>query len=164
MIILRNSTAAFLRNNGKILLLKRSASKKIAPNVWAGVGGHMEAHEINNPLAACYREIEEETGITQCQISGLTLLYILIRRSVDEIRQTYFYLGETVQTDVIQTDEGELFWIPENELMNREFTQTFTAMLYHHSKRDPNNTAVYVGVADSNNGFKMNWLRCEDFE
>ena len=45
----------------------------------------METHELNNPLASCYREIEEETGIAQSQISGLELLYILIRRSGDEI-------------------------------------------------------------------------------
>ena len=63
MIILRNSVCAFLRNNGKYLLMKRAENRVFNPGFWSGVGGHMEPKEINDPLSACYREIEEETGI-----------------------------------------------------------------------------------------------------
>jgi 8-oxo-dGTP diphosphatase len=84
MIILRSITAAFLRNGGKYLLIKRSNNREIAPGIWSGVGGHMEPHEINKPLLACYREIEEETGITRDKINSLELLYIIVRRSKNE--------------------------------------------------------------------------------
>lgn len=165
MITLRNGVAAFLQNNGKCLLMKRAANRSIAPSVWSGVGGHMEQREINDPLSACYREIEEESGITQENISCLDLLYIVTRRSNAEIRQSYIYFGETSQNEIIQTDEGVLFWIPEAELLDREYTKTFTAMLEHYIKREPNDRAVYVGVAENDNGkLRMNWSRCEDFE
>ena len=62
MITLRNGVAAFLQNNGSYLLMKRAENRGIAPGVWSGVGGHIEPNEINDPLAACYREIEEETN------------------------------------------------------------------------------------------------------
>jgi len=165
MITLRNGVAAFLYNNGNYLLMKRADSRKIAPGVWSGIGGHMEPHEINDPLSACYREIEEESGITREKISTLELFYIITRRSKDEIRHIYIYFGETEQNELTQTDEGELFWIPCGELPEREYTGTFIAMLEHHAKREACDKSVYVGVADSDGGrLKMHWARCEDFE
>jgi 8-oxo-dGTP diphosphatase len=125
----------------------------------------MEPNEINDPLAACYREIKEESGISSDKITSLELLYIITRRSKDEIRQSYIYFGETSESDFVQTDEGKLFWIPCNEILNREYTKTFTAMLEHFSNRSTGDKAVYVGVADNDSGeLKMNWARCEDFE
>ena len=165
MITLRNGVAAFLRNNDRILLMKRANNRIIAPGVWSGVGGHMEPCEINAPLAACYREIEEETGIVRSRIERLDLLYIITRRRAEEISQSYIYFGETSQTDVIHTDEGELFWVHENNLLKREYSQTFAAMLKHYIARDPLDYAVYVGVAGNADGLlKMNWARCEDFK
>ena len=165
MITLKNYVAAFLRNDNKYLLMKRADNRKINPGFWSGVGGHIEPHEINDPLAACYREIEEESGIARDKIVLLDLLYIITRRSRDEIRQSYIYFGEITITDVVQTDEGVLFWIPQTELLERKYTATYAAMMEHYTKRDRIDRAVYVGVADDDNGkLKMNWSRCEDFE
>ena len=165
MIRLRNGVAAFLRNSGNYLLIKRAYNRKIAPGVWSGVGGHIEPHEINDPLSACYREIEEESGICRDKIKSLDLLYIITRRSKSEIRQSYIYFGDTDQTEVTQTNEGELFWIRCGELLEREYTKTFAAMLEHYTKRVQSDRAVYVGVACNAKGnLQMNWSRCEDFE
>ena len=162
---LRNGVAAFLCNNGKYLLLKRAENRKLAPGLWCGVGGHMEPCEINAPLLACYREIEEETGIAQSDITCLDLLYIIVRRCGDEIRQNYIYFGETSKTELVQTEEGTLTWVPEDELLNRECTKTFAAMLTHYVQRSKHDRAVYVGVADDGAGeLLMHWSRCEDFE
>ena len=164
-ITLRNGVAAFLRRDGNYLLMKRAENRKIAPGLWSGVGGHMEPDEINAPLSACFREIEEETGIGKSDISALELLYIVTRRSKNEIRQSYIYFGETTRSEIIQTDEGELFWIPESELTNREYSKTFTAMLEHYTKRSPGDRALYVGAAENDDGeLHMNWARSEDFE
>ena len=164
-ILLRNSVAAFLSNNGKYLLMKRSESRAYIPGYWSGVGGHMEPQEINDPQSACYREIEEETGIGKTEIPSLDLLYIIIRRGKDEIRQSYIYFGETSKTEVIQTDEDSLFWIDEKEFLAREYTKTFAAMLEHYTKRLRDDRAVYVGAAENDNGrLRMNWSRCEDYE
>ena len=165
MITLRNGVAAFLWNDGNYLLMKRADNREIAPGVWSGVGGHMEPNEINDPLSACYREIEEESGISREKILSLDLLYIIIRRSKNEIRQSYIYFGEDSQIDIIQTTEGELIWIPENEILSREYTKIFTAMIEHYIKREKHDRAIYVGVAENKDkNLKMNWSRCEDFE
>jgi len=165
MITLRNGVAAFLRNDGQYLLLKRAANKKIAPGVWSGIGGHMEPHEINDPVAACYREIEEETGISKDQISSLELLYIITRRHENEIRQSYLFFGETARREIVQTDEGALFWVAEDALLEREYSKTFAAALAHYVQRSGGDRAIYVGVARDDNGkLSMNWSKCDDFE
>jgi len=165
MILLRNGVVAFLKNGGQYLLMKRADNRRISPGVWSGVGGHMEPDEIDDPLRTCYREIQEETGIARDDIPSLTLRYIITRRSKDEIRQTYIYFGETTKTDVIQTDEGVLHWIPEDQLLNRPYTQTFAAMLAHYVQSHPNDDAVVVGVAQKHDGkLQMSWSRCEDFD
>ena len=165
MIKLRNGATAFLHSNGDYFLIKRAAHKALAPGVWSGVGGHLEPHEINDPLAACYREAEEETGIARSEITDLELRYIVTRRSGDEIRQNYIYFGETTQRDVAQTQEGTLHWVPETELLRREFTKSFTAMLEHFTQREPYDKAVYVGVCGNDDGsLRMHWSRCEDYE
>lgn len=166
MIKLRVAASAFLRNNGNVLVIKRSSNKRIAPNVWAGVGGHMEPHELNHPSETCYREIEEETGITRGNIQSLELLYITVRmKNPDEISYNYYYFGDTTKTETIQTDEGTLHWIPESELLNREYPKTQAAMLEHYTARHPHDRAVYVGVAgNDNNSLSMTWTLLEDFE
>jgi 8-oxo-dGTP diphosphatase len=80
IIILQNGAGAFLKNDGCYLLMKRSPERKISPNVWSCVGGHMETYELNDPIKTCLREIKEETGITEEYIYNLRLRYIIIRR------------------------------------------------------------------------------------
>jgi hypothetical protein len=89
----------------------------------------MEQSEINNPIITCYRENYEETVIITDNIITLELLYVITRWSKNEISQSYIYFGKTSQTNVIQTNEGDLFWNPESEILNREYTKTFTAII-----------------------------------
>jgi 8-oxo-dGTP diphosphatase len=44
---------AFLMNKDDFLLMQRLMQKKFAPGIWAGVGGHVEPEEVNNPYSAC---------------------------------------------------------------------------------------------------------------
>ncbi len=50
-----------LFNNGKLLMVKRNADKRMAPNMWEIPGGKVEFSE--DPEDALKREFLEETGI-----------------------------------------------------------------------------------------------------
>jgi 8-oxo-dGTP diphosphatase len=164
LITLSNGAAAFLRRGNEYLLMKRAYNRKVAPGVWSAVGGHMEKEELNDPQSACLREIEEETGITAAQLNNLTLRYIIIRRYRDTVRQTYIYFGETDAEPKIKTDEGDLYWIPEKEILNREYSATFKAMLEHYLT-SPDTKRVIVGVAENDNRkCRMVWSAIEDFD
>ena len=164
-IFLQNSAGAFLKNNGKYLLMLRDSNREIAPNIWSCIGGHMETCELNDPMKTCLREIMEETGIPQENIYNLKLRYIIIRQYRNIIRQNYIYFGETNITELIETNEGTLHWIPENELLDKEYTKTYMEMMKHYTKTpDPENRIV-IGIAGKqDNGLRMNWSIMEDFE
>jgi 8-oxo-dGTP diphosphatase len=164
-IILQNSAGAFLKNDGYYLLMKRSPERKIAPNLWSLVGGHMETYELNDPIKTCLREIEEETGIQKGNIYNLKLRYIIIRRYKNIIRQNYIYFGETDKTDLIKTEEGTLHWIAENELLDKEYTKTYKEMMKHYIQTPDPKERVVIGIAGKeSNQLKMGWVAVEDFE
>ena len=158
------SAGAFLKRDGNYLLMKRAMDRKHFPGKWSNVGGGLEPHELRDPMQACLREIFEETGIPPGRVYNLALRYIIVRRAVDAIRYSYVYFGETDVTDVVDTDEGSLHWVPEEELLDREYTQTFAAMMRHYV-HTPEDGRVVVGVTgNSANGLHMNWAVLEDFE
>jgi len=65
-----NIVTSFIKNNDKILILKRSDKVKSMKCLWAGVSGIIEKNDTT-PLARAKIEIFEETGINQEQINLL---------------------------------------------------------------------------------------------
>jgi 8-oxo-dGTP diphosphatase len=164
-IITENMAGAFLKNNDKYLLMLRSPKMDFAPNLWSCIGGHIESLEINDPLKACLREIKEETGINRENIFNLRLRYIIIRQFRNIIKQSYIYFGETNETKLIETNEGTLYWVPKNELQNKEYTKTFMEMMKHYVKKPDPNERIIVGIAENHmEKLKMSWSILEDFE
>lgn len=107
-----NMAGAFLTYHDEVLMMKRGSHKKIAPNSWAGIGGFIEPHELNDPLTACLREIKEETGIDSKKIKHIELKYITIGKTNDVIEIIYYFHGELNQRcEFIDTDEGMLHWL-----------------------------------------------------
>lgn len=58
---------SFLIQDDKYLILKRSNKVRTMKDLWAGISGIIEGHE--EPLYRAKREILEETGITENQIT-----------------------------------------------------------------------------------------------
>ena len=61
---------SFIKNNDKILILKRSNKVKSMKCLWAGVSGIIEKNDTT-PLARAKIEIFEETGINEREIELL---------------------------------------------------------------------------------------------
>ncbi|MFC5527958.1 NUDIX domain-containing protein, partial [Cohnella yongneupensis] len=115
---LRQMATAFLFRDQKVLMIKKSKSKLNSSEFWSGLGGHLEPQEINSPKIACIREIFEESGIKESEISDLRMRYLLIRIKDSEIRQQYVYFGRTMKSELIMSDEGELSWVDQSEIVN----------------------------------------------
>jgi 8-oxo-dGTP pyrophosphatase MutT (NUDIX family) len=60
---------AFIKYQGKILLLRRSQKVKTMKGKWAGVSGYIEKSE--GPFNRALAEIQEETGLTNENIAFL---------------------------------------------------------------------------------------------
>ena len=65
-----NIVTSFIKNDDKILILKRSDKVKSMKCLWAGVSGIIEKSDTT-PLARAKIEIFEETGINEREIELL---------------------------------------------------------------------------------------------
>jgi 8-oxo-dGTP diphosphatase len=108
---------ALIFSEGKLLLLKRAADKKVDPNVYGGIGGKVEPHE--DFYSALLREIEEETGITEIKS---VKLYSVTQHPYpptdSEWVNLYFTVTIEKQIEVPKSDDGEFFWIDPSETKN----------------------------------------------
>lgn len=145
----RQMATAFLIHHEHVLMMKKAKSKIFNFEFWGGIGGHLEYEELNSPMRASFRGIEEETGYKENEIENFTLKYILIEESKDELRQQYVYFGETTHKDFIPSDEGELFWIHKSELMKLKTSKAIRFTIQHYLE-NPDQRNICVGALTVN--------------
>ena len=93
----------FLEHGGRILLLKRSSRVRTMKGMWAGISGYLENED---PLAQALKEIREESGLTESQV---TLL-----RSADPLEATDAQLPNIiwiVHPYLFQSSTQSIKWI-----------------------------------------------------
>lgn len=111
------SVNALIYSEGKILLLKRAANKKIDPNMYAGIGGKVEPHE--DFYSALLREIEEETGLKEFKSIRLySVTQHPFPPTDSEWVNLYFIVTIEKQIPIPKSDDGEFFWINQKETEN----------------------------------------------
>jgi len=156
MIKLRKMAGAFLTYEDEILLIQRGLHKKLAPGMWSCVGGHIECEEHDNPLAACFREVEEETGITQSLISNLSLRYITTRKIDGEIRTGYYFFGEVKYRCALpECAEGTLHWVKIAEMPSLKMTFSIKSISTHWQNNQNDTNIFLCGINRENN--KTTW-------
>ncbi|MDV2582930.1 NUDIX hydrolase [Alkalibacillus haloalkaliphilus] len=164
---LKQFAAAFLFNeNDEVLLLQKKVDAKFLAGKRVPIGGHMEIGEMNDPQSACFREIHEETGLSQEQVDHVTLKYVVHRMQEDYIYIQFIYIGKLQENvDVIDSDEGELIWVPSDRLEDENVTEAIRELARHYGQIGQYNDEIYVGVMLSNEGQpQMSWSVVQDWE
>lgn len=128
------TTLCYLEKNGSYLMLHRTARKNdVNKDKWIGVGGHFEKGE--SPEECLLREVREETGylledfrfrgiVTFCTETGLCEYMCL-------------YTSERFSGTPIQCDEGELEWVPKEELLKLKLWEGDKIFFYLLSEEVP---------------------------
>ena len=160
---IRQMATAYIFKDDKVLMIKKSSSRLYNSEFWSGLGGHLEPNELNFPRTTCLREIFEESGIEESELSELRLKYILIRNKENEIRQQYVYFGKTMKQQLITSDEGELYWLDFKEMMTKHISRINREMLEHYIQHKEEQT-IYVGVITIDKGQEplMLWSELRD--
>ncbi|PIY68724.1 hypothetical protein COY90_04395 [Candidatus Roizmanbacteria bacterium CG_4_10_14_0_8_um_filter_39_9] len=150
----------FVKKGDKYLMLHRSPSKRILPNVWMAPGGH---REFNEGLFACARrEVREETGleITNIRIRAHGNAFL---KELNE--EFYFHLlladyaGGTLKPKI---EDGEFVWLTEQEICT---LPTLLAELKHvvpHICSNNNKVISYKAVIEKGN--EMSYFEIEKDE
>ncbi len=112
------ATLCYLRQEGKTLMLYRNKrDNDYHQGKWNGLGGKLKAGEM--PEEGARREILEESGLS---VDSLQLKGILTFPLFDgkEDWYVFVFLGFGAQGELLESDEGSLSWIEDEQLLSLE--------------------------------------------
>ena len=124
---------SFIRDNGKLLILKRSDKVKSMRGLWAGISGIIEKNE--EPLKRARIEIFEEVGITEDEIT--------LVKSAEEMRvnspqyenhewEIFPFLFEAKNPTIkLNWENSEYKWIDVGELEKFETVPSLQKVLFN---------------------------------
>ena len=124
---------SFIKDNEKLLILKRSDKVKSMKGLWAGISGIIEKNE--EPLKRAKIEILEEVGIIEDKIT--------LVRSVEEMRinspqyenhewEIFPFLFEAKNPIIkLNWENSEFKWIHKEELENYDTVPSLQKVLFN---------------------------------
>ena len=122
---------AFIKNNNKILILKRSDKVRSMKGLWSGVSGIIENNEI--PINRAKIEIFEEVGIKKNKINlvkSIEKIKITSPQYENHEWEVFPFLFETKESEIkLNWENSEHKWINVKELKNYETVPSLDKIL-----------------------------------
>lgn len=134
----------FVVNGDDVLLMKRGAHKRIFPNRYDGVGGHIERDE--DPFSAILREIGEETGLTPHDVR-LRAIYNIDAGAPTGVLLFVFTAVSATRTLVTDNREGTLHWTPRDEIANLDLVEDLPVILPRILNMPPTASPLFVHIS-----------------
>ena len=127
-----NIVTSFIKNDDKILILKRSDKVKSMKCLWAGVSGIIENNET--PLTRAKIEVFEEAGIHEEQIELLKAIQ-QIKISSPQYKNhewnIFPFLFKAKNPEIkLNWENSEFRWIEPNEIKNYETVPELEKILF----------------------------------
>lgn len=145
---LRNMTSVYLVGDTGLLCLYRMGSR-VANNQYIGsAGGHFEEDELNDPKKCVLREMEEELGLHESDVEGLTLRYVTHRLKNGEIRQNYYFFARLTEERELTSTEGNLQWIPYEDIPKLDMPVSAKHMILHYLQEGRYTDHLYGGITE----------------
>jgi 8-oxo-dGTP diphosphatase len=136
-------TLCFVINGDDVLLMRRAPHKRIFPNQYNGVGGHIERDE--DPITSAKREILEETGLTVHDVK-LRAVYNIDAGEATGI-VLFVFTALSGSRDAIANDEGTLHWIPKSMVTQFDLVEDLPIILPRILDMQDNDAPLFVHVS-----------------
>lgn len=146
-------TLSFVFNGDDILMMKRASHKRVFPNQYNGLGGHIERDE--DPLAGAIREIKEESGL---DVHSLRLCAI---HNIDAGYSTgillFVFTAISENRDVlVDSAEGRLEWIARSRILEIDLVEDLPFIIPRILEMRADQPAFFVHVSyDSDDVIQM---------
>ncbi|MCU0511897.1 MAG: NUDIX domain-containing protein [Anaerolineae bacterium] len=119
-------TLCFVQHGEELLLMKRAAHKRVFPNQYNGLGGHIERDE--DPYSSARREILEESGLAVQQLR-LRAVYNIDAGQATGIILFVFTARSATRAYHSDTTEGTLHWVSPAELATLDLVEDLPLIL-----------------------------------
>jgi 8-oxo-dGTP diphosphatase len=136
-------TLCFVLNGQDVLLMKRGSHKRVFPNRYNGVGGHIERDE--DPLTSARREILEETGLAVENVR-LRAVYNIDTGEATGIL-LFVFTAVSGSRKIIENGEGTLHWIPRHEILNLDLVEDIPYILPRILEMQPDDPPLFVHLS-----------------
>ncbi len=119
-------TLSFVFNGDDVLMLKRDAGKRVFPNQYNGLGGHVERDE--DVRSSALREIKEESGLT---VHSLRLrgIHNIDAGAASGILLFIFTAISDIRDLLPESPEGKLEWIPIDNVLDYDLVEDLPHLL-----------------------------------
>lgn len=119
-------TLSFVMNGDDVLLIKRAAHRRVFPNQYNGLGGHVERDE--DPASSALREIEEESGLRAHSLQLRSIHNIDAGGATGILLFVYTAISATRS---LRGDcpEGKLEWIAKDRVFDLDLVEDLPELL-----------------------------------
>src|SRR5688572_940330 len=136
-------TLCFVLNGDDVLLMKRSPLRRVFPNRYNGVGGHIERDE--DPFTSAQREILEETGLT-VRDTRLRAVYNIDAGGSSGILLFVFTAESDSRAFVQDETEGTLHWVARDQLASYDLVEDLPTLLNRILVMPPDAPPLFIHV------------------
>ncbi len=119
-------TLCFVLHDADVLMMKRAPNRRVFPDRYNGVGGHIERDE--DPYSSALREISEETGL-EVQDLRLRAVYNIDAGETTGIMLFVFTGFSTHRNFISNSSEGSLHWIPVQDVLQYDLVEDLPIIL-----------------------------------
>ena len=118
-------TLCFITRGDEVLLLRGAPTKRIWPDKYNGVGGHVEADE--DIYTSAVREMREETGLDVADARLRGILNIDVGQETGII--VFVFTARALGRDARPSPEGTLEWIKQDQLKTLDLVEDLPVLL-----------------------------------
>jgi len=124
--------------------MKRAPHRRIFPNRYNGVGGHIERDE--DPLSSARREILEETGL---DVRDIKLCAVYNVDAGEDTGIVLFVFTAVSDTRKVVSDEkeGTLHWIPLGEVSKLDLVEDLPIIIPRVTAMKPTDAPLFIHLS-----------------
>jgi 8-oxo-dGTP diphosphatase len=135
-------TLCFITHGDEVLLLCGAPTKRIWPNKYNGVGGHVKPNE--DVQSAALREIREETRLEVRDLQLRGMINIPVDAGTNTGILVFVFTATATTREVEPSEEGRPEWIPRNRLLELELVEDLPTLLPRVLAMDANESPFFA--------------------